>query len=116
MSPECCEVAARRSVASRPRSPAGKTDFPNHAAFFNFWRAALVASVGFAGVAAPSEAAAWGLWPDYYEPYVPPRPVYARKPLKYRVPKHQEAEKDARKPHGPLILAISIEKQLLRVY
>jgi lipoprotein-anchoring transpeptidase ErfK/SrfK len=116
MSPECCEAAARRSAASRPRSPAGKTDFPNHNAFFNLWRVAVVASVGFAGAAAPTKAAAWGLWPDYYEPYLPPRPVYARKPLTYRLPKHQDAAKDTRKPHGPLIIAISIEKQLLRVY
>jgi hypothetical protein len=116
MSPECCEVAVRRSAVSRPRSPAGKTDFPNHKAFFNLWRVAVVASIGFAGAAAPTEAAAWGLWPDYYEPYLPPRPVYARKPLNHRLPKHPAAAKDTRKPHGPLIVAISIEKQLLRVY
>jgi lipoprotein-anchoring transpeptidase ErfK/SrfK len=108
-------VAVRRSVASRPPSPAGKTCFPNHTAFFNLWRVAVVASVGFVA-AAPTKAAAWGLWPDYYEPYVPPRPVYARKPLSYRLPKHQDTAKDTRKPHGPLIIAISIQKQLLRVY
>jgi hypothetical protein len=116
MSPECCEVAVRRSAASRPRSPAGKTDFPNQPAFFNLWRVAVVASIGFAGAAAPTEAAAWGLWPDYYEAYLPPRPVYAGKPLKFRLPKHQDTAKHTRKPHGPLIVAISIEKQLLRVY
>ena len=109
-------MAVRQSAASRLPSPAGKTDFPNRKAFSNLWRVAVVASVGFVGIAGPTEAAAWGLWPDYYEPYLPPRPVYARKPLKYRLPKHQDAAKDTRKPHGPLIVAISIEKQLLRVY
>ena len=39
-----------------------------------------------------------------------------RKPLKYRLPKHESLAKDPRKPQGPLILAISIEKQLLRLY
>ncbi|HEU0083980.1 MAG TPA: L,D-transpeptidase family protein [Bradyrhizobium sp.] len=69
--------------------------------------------------AAPGQAAPSGFWPDYYEPYHPPyRPVLSRvrKPLKPRLPRYEELAKDTRKPQGPLILAISIEKQLLKVY
>src|SRR3954447_22383021 len=116
MSPECWEVGVRSSVAGGPPSSAGKTRFPNRTAFFSLSRVAVIASIGFVGAAAPTGAAAWGLWPDYYEPYVPPRPVYPRKPVKYRLPRHEEAAKDTRKPHGPLIVAISIEKQVLKLY
>src|SRR3954449_6233769 len=98
MSPECWEVDVRSSVASGRPSAARNTCFPTGPAFFNLWRVAVIASVGFLGAAAPTKAAAWGLWPDYYEPYVPPRPVYARKPLNYRLPRHEDAAKDARKP------------------
>jgi hypothetical protein len=82
------------------------------------WRIAVVAAAGFVGAAQPATAAPSGFWPDYYEPYVPPRPVFSRvrKPLKYRLPKHDDVAKDSRKPQGPLILAISIEKQNLKLY
>src|SRR5947209_925125 len=116
MSTECWEVGVRSSVAGCPPSSAGRTRFPNRKAFFSLSRLAVVASVGFVAATAPTGAAAWGLWPDYYEPYLPPRHVYPRKPVKYRLAKHEDAAKDTRKPHGPLIVAISIEKQVLMVY
>jgi hypothetical protein len=83
------------------------------------WRIAIVAAAGFVCAAQPAKAAPSGFWPDYYEPYLPPpRPVFSRprKPLKYRLPKHEDLAKDSRKPQGPLILAISIEKQNLKLY
>ena len=109
-------MGVRSSVAGCPPSSAGRTRFPNRKAFFSLSRLAVVASVGFVAATAPTGAAAWGLWPDYYEPYLPPRHVYPRKPVKYRLAKHEDAAKDTRKPHGPLIVAISIEKQVLMVY
>lgn len=39
-----------------------------------------------------------------------------RKPLKHRLPRHEDLAKDPRKPQGPLVLAISIEKQNLKLY
>jgi hypothetical protein len=39
-----------------------------------------------------------------------------RKSIKKRMPTNEDVAKDARKPQGPLIIAISIEKQLLRIY
>ena len=78
-----------------------------------------MAAAGFICMASPGEAAPSGFWPEYYEPYyLPSRPMFprVRKPLKHRLPKHEDLAKDARKPRGPLIVAISIEKQLLKVY
>jgi hypothetical protein len=82
------------------------------------WRVAVVAAAGFICAASPGEAAPSAFWPDYYEPYVPPRRVLSRvrKPLKYPLPKHEDLAKDTRKPQGPLILAISIDKQILKIY
>src|SRR5947209_2643979 len=69
------------------------------------------------GAVSPAEAAPSVFWPDYYEPYPPPRfaPPRVRKSLKKRLPAN-EAAKDVRKPQGPLIIAISIEKQALKIY
>jgi L,D-transpeptidase catalytic domain len=83
------------------------------------WRIALIAAAGFMCAASPLEAAPSAFWPDYYEPYVPPRrPVLSRvrKPHKFHLPKPEDLAKDARKPQGPLVLAISIEKQNLKIY
>jgi lipoprotein-anchoring transpeptidase ErfK/SrfK len=96
----------------------GKRDFPGSAASPNtFSRIAALAAAGIIGAASPVEAAPSVFWPDYYEPYPPPRfaPPRVRKFVKKRLPAN-EAAKDARKPQGPLIIAISIEKQALKVY
>jgi hypothetical protein len=81
-------------------------------------RIAVLAAVGIVGAASPTEAAPSVFWPDYYEPYPAPRfaPPRVRKPIKKRLPAHEDVAKDARKPQGPLIIAISIEKQLLKIY
>jgi lipoprotein-anchoring transpeptidase ErfK/SrfK len=96
----------------------GKREFPGNAASPNtFWRIAALAAAGIVGAASPVEAAPSVFWPDYYEPYPPPRfaPPRVRKSVKKRLPAN-EAAKDARKPQGPLIIAISIEKQALKIY
>jgi L,D-transpeptidase catalytic domain len=90
-----------------------------HRAISNaFWRIAVLAAVGIVGAASPSEAAPSVFWPDYYEPYPAPRfaPPRARKSIKKRLPANEDIAKDARKPQGPLIIAISIEKQILKIY
>jgi hypothetical protein len=74
----------------------------------------MLAVAGIVGAASPAEAAPSVFWPDYYEPYLPPPPI--RRSIKKHVPKIDNAAKDARKPRGPLIIAISIEKQVLRIY
>jgi hypothetical protein len=39
-----------------------------------------------------------------------------RKSIKKRIPANEDVAKDARKPLGPLLIAISIEKQILKIY
>jgi hypothetical protein len=39
-----------------------------------------------------------------------------RKSIKKRLPKTEDLAKDARKPQGPLIIAIAIDRQILKVY
>lgn len=89
-----------------------------HRAISNaFWRIAILAAAGIVGAASPTEAAPSVFWPDYYEPYPAPRvaPPRVRKSIKKRLP-NEDVAKDARKPQGPLIIAISIEKQVLKIY
>jgi lipoprotein-anchoring transpeptidase ErfK/SrfK len=122
---ECREVDGRQVIlAGRRQLPTGKSYFLGNTAHA-FWRIAVLAAAGIVGAASPGEAAPSGFWPDYYEPPMPF--VYARPRLapprvrksthKYPAPKKEEvAKKDIRKPQGPLIIAISIEKQVLKIY
>jgi lipoprotein-anchoring transpeptidase ErfK/SrfK len=83
------------------------------------WRIALLTLAGAIGTASEADAALYywsGYDSGYY--YLPPPTVPQRRP---RVRRHQtrkiEApEKESAKPQGPLILAISIERQSLKIY
>jgi hypothetical protein len=113
------DVDAQCNISAGRPAPTGKSFFLSHTAFANgFWRVAVLTAAGILGAAAPTEAAPSGFWPDYYEPYPAPRmaPPRVRKPAKNRALKSEDVAKDARKPQGPLIIAISIEKQALKVY
>ncbi|WP_375414062.1 L,D-transpeptidase family protein [uncultured Bradyrhizobium sp.] len=81
-----------------------------------FWAVATL-TAGVCG-AASSTAAATYFWPDYYEPDLSYRAVtpHIHRPKKPRLPKTDNVLQDTRKPQGPLIIAISIEKQILKVY
>jgi lipoprotein-anchoring transpeptidase ErfK/SrfK len=106
-------------LGGRRQLPTGKSCFPSHTAFPNaFWRIAVLAAAGIVGAASPAEAAPSVFWPDYYEPYLPPRvaPPRVRKSIKKHVPNNEDVAKDSRKPQGPLIIAISIEHQVLKIY
>ena len=108
-----------RAIATGRLPLTGKRDFLGNTAFSNaFWRIAVLAAAGIVGAASPTEAAPSVFWPDYYEPYPAPRiaPQRVRKSIKKHMPPNEDVAKDARKPQGPLIIAISIEKQILKVY
>jgi lipoprotein-anchoring transpeptidase ErfK/SrfK len=83
-----------------------------------FWKVALLTSAAVFGANSPSDAALY-YWqdndPGYYRPT---QPVPQRKRARKAIDKKTEkAEKDTgAKPVGPLVIAISIEKQRVRVY
>ena len=110
----------RRAVlGGRRQLPTGKSYFLGNTAFSNaFRRIAVLAAAGIVGAASSAEAAPSVFWPDYYESYPAPRfaSPRVRKSIKKHVPKNEDVAKDSRKPQGPLIIAISIENQVLRIY
>jgi lipoprotein-anchoring transpeptidase ErfK/SrfK len=110
-------VDGHRAILVGRQLLTGRSYFLGDTAFFTaFWRVAALTAGVFG--ATPSAGAATYFWPDYYEPApsyraAPPR-IYKAK--KHRLPRTDAVAKDARKPQGPLIIAISIEKQVLKVY
>ena len=106
-------IATGRLLPTRARFSRSNTTLSSA-----FRRIAVLAAAGIVSAASPGEAAPSVFWPDYYEPYPAPRvaPQRVRKSIKKRIPAAEDVAKDARKPQGPLIIAISIEKQILKVY
>ena len=82
------------------------------------WRIALLTLAGAAGAASEADAAVYwsGYDPSYY--YFQPAPTIQRRPRvrRYQAKKFEAPEKESTKPQGPLIIAISIEKQSLKIH
>jgi lipoprotein-anchoring transpeptidase ErfK/SrfK len=84
------------------------------------WRIALLTLAGATGTASEADAAVYywsGYDPSYY--YYQPAPSFPqRRPRvhRYQAKKSEAPEKESTKPQGPLIIAISIEKQSLKIY
>ncbi len=100
----------RADVEGGRRSLSGKGNFLGDIAV-------LAVSAIISG-ASPAEAATSIFWPDYYQPAPPPRiaPPHIRKSTRHRALPGEDVAKDARKPQGPLVIAISIDRQILRIY
>jgi lipoprotein-anchoring transpeptidase ErfK/SrfK len=81
------------------------------------WRIAVLATAAVIGSASRAEAALY-YWSDFDPGYSRPVPtVQPRRQKPRRHPaKKLEAEKESAKPQGPLIIAISIDQQQLRIY
>src|SRR6266478_9983731 len=83
------------------------------------WRIALLTLAGAAGTACEADAAVYywsGYDPSYYY-YQPPTALQRRPRVRrYQAKKIEAPEKESTKPQGPLIIAISIEKQSLKLY
>src|SRR6266403_923500 len=82
------------------------------------WRIALLTLAGAAGTASEADAAVYfwsGYDPSYY---YQPAPTIQRRPRvrRYQAKKFEAPEKESTKPQGPLIIAISIEKQSLKIH
>jgi lipoprotein-anchoring transpeptidase ErfK/SrfK len=93
----------------------------------SFWRIAALTAVGAIGIA--SQAGATIYWPDSDLGYSQPAPEIVSPPRQKRTVRHhsegrsQKAQKEiealgkqATKPHGPLVIAISINKQNMKIY
>src|ERR1700688_7867 len=82
------------------------------------WRIAVLTAAGAIGTASHAEAALY-YWSDSDSGYSRPGPTVprARQKARQRQAKKTEApEKESSKPQGPLIIAISINKQNLKIY
>jgi lipoprotein-anchoring transpeptidase ErfK/SrfK len=83
------------------------------------WRMALLTLASAISTASEADAAVYywsGYDPSYY--YYQPPTVVQRRPRvrRYQAKKIEAPEKESTKPQGPLIIAISIEKQSLKIY
>jgi lipoprotein-anchoring transpeptidase ErfK/SrfK len=83
------------------------------------WRIALLTLASAISTASEADAAVYywsGYDPSYY--YYQPPTVVQRRPRvrRYQAKKIEAPEKESTKPQGPLIIAISIEKQSLKIY
>lgn len=103
------------SENARERSRPSILDFANE----RFWQFAILTAAGTVGASTQADAALYywnGLDSSYYgepEPLpVPHRPKVRHNPVK----KDLVAKETVAKPQGPLIIAISIEQQKVRIY
>jgi len=93
----------------------------------SFWRIAVLTAAGSIGIA--SQAGATIYWPDSDVGYSQPAPEIISPPRQKRIVRDhsegrsQKAQKEieaqgkqAAKPHGPLVIAISINKQNMKIY
>jgi lipoprotein-anchoring transpeptidase ErfK/SrfK len=81
------------------------------------WRIAILTIAGAIGAASYAEAAVFvsDSDPGFYRPG-PTAPQRRQSSRRHQTKKIEVSEKESAKPQGPLIIAISIEKQKLRVY
>jgi lipoprotein-anchoring transpeptidase ErfK/SrfK len=108
------------SVAAGPPEAFGADNFLSHRAPFSnsFWRMAVVTAVAATGTASSANAALF-YWSDSDPGFSRPAPAVPQvrqKPRHRQGKKIEATEKESSKPQGPLIVAISIERQTLRVY
>ena len=82
------------------------------------WPIAVLTAAAALCAASQAEAALY-YWSDPDPGYYRPGPTYQHRPHKprgHQAKKIQVPEKESAKPQGPLIIAISIEKQSLKIY
>jgi lipoprotein-anchoring transpeptidase ErfK/SrfK len=84
-----------------------------------FWQIAILTAAGTIGTASQADAAL-SFWQDQDPGYYRPAPTF--QPRRQRTRRHSSVKAEAIqketgvKPQGPLIIAISIEKQKVRIY
>ncbi len=81
------------------------------------WRVVVLAAAGAIGASSQAEAALY--WSDFDSGFSQPRPTVTQRRQKPRLRQGKKIaapHKEAGKPQGPLIIAISIQKQNLKIY
>jgi lipoprotein-anchoring transpeptidase ErfK/SrfK len=81
------------------------------------WRVAVLAAAGAIGASSQAEATLY--WSDFDSGFSQPSPTVTQrrpKPRLRQAKKIAAPQKEAGKPQGPLIIAISIQKQNLKIY
>ena len=81
------------------------------------WRVAVLAAAAAIAASSPAEAALY--WSDFDSGFSQPWPTVAQRRQKPRLRQGKKIaapQKEAGKPQGPLIIAISIQKQNLKIY
>jgi lipoprotein-anchoring transpeptidase ErfK/SrfK len=81
------------------------------------WRVAVFAAAGAIGASSQAEAALY--WSDFDSGFSQPWPTVTQRRQKPRLRQGKKIvapQKEAGKPQGPLIIAISIQKQNLKIY
>jgi lipoprotein-anchoring transpeptidase ErfK/SrfK len=82
------------------------------------WQIAVLTAAGAIGTAARAEAALY-YWSDSDSGYYRPGPIVPQRRQmlrRHQAKKTEASEKQSAKPEGPLIIAISIDKQNLKIY
>src|SRR5665213_1571638 len=83
------------------------------------WRVAVLAAAGAVGATSQAEAALY-YWSDSDPGNTQPAPASPqhrqKKPRSHQAKKTPAPEREQSKPHGPLIVAISIDRQKLKIY
>src|SRR6266403_544107 len=80
------------------------------------WRIAVLTAAGAIGASSQAEAALY-YWSDFDSGFSRPWPTQRRqKPRRHQGKKIEASDKQSAKPQGPLIIAISIQKQNLKIY
>ncbi len=106
-------------AAGRPEAFGAKNYLLHRAPFSNsFWRMAVLTAAAAIGTASPAKAALFS-WSDSDPGFSQPEPAVPQvrqKPRRRQGKKIEATVKESAKPQGPLIIAISIERQTLRVY
>lgn len=101
-----------------PDSPQTPASLPPSCSQTSIQRSALLAATLVVGLALPADAQVY--WPrDPYSTYDVPPPEFEPqrpRPVRHRAPKLADAPKDHAKPQGPIVIAISIDKQHLKIY
>jgi lipoprotein-anchoring transpeptidase ErfK/SrfK len=110
------EYQVSAATGRQQASQAENNQFRQAALSNSCWRVAVLTAVGAIGFAARADAAAF--WSDYVPAFSQAMPIMPQRARKVRRHSARSAApaRQAAKPQGPLIISISISKQIMKIY